>query len=518
MEYSLHNFLEREDWLKDLVDNAHDLIQIIHVDGSILYVNQSWLVTLGYTEAEVLGKPIYSFIAPPDVKRYTDYRNGIINGIIANQEIIFDFETKSKTLCRVEGFVSLKLKEGKPAYTHGFFRDITAKVKNEAQLQDYSREINERRYGLEQLLINAPDAVIAIDQDSHITFWNPKAEALFGWSADEVLHRSLSEIIIPVQYRQAHAAGMKRYLATGESHVLNKTIEITALKKGGQEFYVALTIAEFKYLGKTAFVAFLRDVTEQKSNQLALERKTKELEQSNINLQEFAYAASHDLKEPVRKILTFSDRLKHRLKGRLEEEDARYLARMENAANRMNALIEDLLTYSHVSRGASIVEEVDLNKKVALVLEDLELEVQEKQAVITVDTLPVIKGNRRQMQQLFQNLISNALKYHKPGVAPVIHISSQRINAGDAALQLPGELCQEACHLIEVKDNGIGFEQEDAERIFNVFTRLHGNAEYRGSGVGLSIVRKVVENHSGYIWAQSQPGAGTTFKIVLPAM
>jgi signal transduction histidine kinase len=160
---------------------------------------------------------------------------------------------------------------------------------------------------------------------------------------------------------------------------------------------------------------------------------------------------------------------------------------------------------------------VDLNQKVKLVLEDLEVEVEEKKAIVTIETLPTIRGHRRQLQQLFQNLISNALKYSRPDVRPTVHISARRVKGNDVALPITHADSGKQYHLIEVRDNGIGFSQIDAERIFNVFTRLHGNAEYKGTGVGLSIVRKVVENHGGYIWAESKEDEGAIFKVLLPA-
>jgi light-regulated signal transduction histidine kinase (bacteriophytochrome) len=168
-----------------------------------------------------------------------------------------------------------------------------------------------------------------------------------------------------------------------------------------------------------------------------------------------------------------------------------------------------------VSRGAELEERVDLNKKVKLVLEDLEVEIEEKKAVIEVDILPTVKGHRRQLQQLFQNLIGNAIKYHKPGVTPEVHITCQKASL-EESIPVITEKSIGRYYLIGIKDNGIGFEEEHADRIFNVFTRLHGNAEYKGTGVGLSIARKVVENHRGYIWAEGIPGDGATFKVLLP--
>lgn len=248
----------------------------------------------------------------------------------------------------------------------------------------------------------------------------------------------------------------------------------------------------------------------------ALENLNQELQRSNANLEEFAYAASHDMKEPIRKIQFFSERIRNHLDGKLEPEDARYFDRLELATKRMGTLIDDLLLYSHISRGTHIEEPVDLNQIVSLVLEDLELEIEEKKAVIHTNKLPQIKGNKRQLQQLFQNLIANSLKYTKPGLNPEVWISCNLLPAGETPSNLQHDLLRDF-YLISVKDNGIGFDQADADRIFNVFTRLHGNAEYRGTGVGLSIVRKVVENHRGQIVAEGQPGEGAIFNIYLPA-
>ena len=245
-----------------------------------------------------------------------------------------------------------------------------------------------------------------------------------------------------------------------------------------------------------------------------LERLNCELKRSNDNLEEFAYAASHDLKEPIRKINFFASRLKRELAAALSDEQVRLFDRMESSALRMSTLIDDLLTFSHISKEGSQAEPVDLNAKVQAVLEDLELEIQEKGATITIDPLPTIKGHKRQVQQLFQNLVGNALKYSKPGTPPQIRIRYKEVSGAEAPVCLP-EAGSKRYHLVEISDNGIGFKQEDAARIFNVFTRLHGNGEYKGSGVGLSLARKVAENHGGCITAESVPGEGATFKVLL---
>ena len=301
-----------------------------------------------------------------------------------------------------------------------------------------------------------------------------------------------------------------------EYELLNgKTGEQRIVRAMGQVYYD-------KNMNPIKIAGTAQDITNQRRTQFALEAEVqkrtkeladaneslnntiKELNRSNSHLEEFAHAASHDLKEPIRKIQFFTQHLKDQLNP-LQESQLRSFSRIEKATERMGNLIDDLLLYSHVSQRPHEMEVVDLNEKIQFVLEDLELDIQEKYATIRFEDLPVIKGYRRQLQQLFQNLISNALKYSKNDVPPVIEISaSQLIDNG------------QHYHVITVKDNGIGFEQVYAEKIFQMFTRLHGKSEYSGTGVGLSIAKKVVENHNGYISAVSSPGVGTTFNVHFP--
>lgn len=259
------------------------------------------------------------------------------------------------------------------------------------------------------------------------------------------------------------------------------------------------------------------NITPTKEAQIRQQKLLDELQRSNTNLEEFAYAASHDLKEPIRKVLFFADRLKGRLKDRLDEEDTRLFDRLEAANQRMGGLVDDLLAYSQVSQRPHMLTDVDLNALMQVILDDLELEIEEKGARITIGRLATVQGHQRQLQQLFQNLVGNALKYSKPGVAPEITVSCRRVSGQETGLSLTLEEQVRPFYCIEVRDNGIGFEQADAERIFNVFQRLHGRSEYSGSGVGLAIARKVAENHGGHITAESAPGQGSAFRVYLPA-
>lgn len=254
----------------------------------------------------------------------------------------------------------------------------------------------------------------------------------------------------------------------------------------------------------------IENLVDERTKELAQANETlqimnKELQRSNANLEEFAHVASHDLKEPVRKINFFTNQLKDSLSPHLNVAELSLFGRIENATERMRDLIDDLLLYSHVSQRPHSIEEVTLNDQIQRVLEDLELNIHEKNAIINVGTLPVVKGYPRQLQQLFQNLISNALKYSKANQAPRIDITASTLKENN-----------EDYYVISVKDDGIGFNQAYAEKIFQMFTRLHARNEYSGTGVGLSIVKKVVQNHNGFIRVESSENEGALFKIYLP--
>lgn len=232
-----------------------------------------------------------------------------------------------------------------------------------------------------------------------------------------------------------------------------------------------------------------------------------ELEQKNSELQSFAYVASHDLQEPLRKIRTFSDRMQATYAGKLDERGLDYLRRMQNAAERMQVLIHDLLLFSRVTTQAQPVRTVNLKTVLDGVLSDLEVHIEETQAQVVVGDLPTIDADPTQMRQLFQNLLSNAIKFHQPDQPLVVQVNSEKVMADGR---------DPCCWQISVTDNGIGFEEKYADRIFTIFQRLHGRHDYAGTGVGLAICRKIVDRHHGHIIAHSQPGQGATFIVTLP--
>ena len=248
-----------------------------------------------------------------------------------------------------------------------------------------------------------------------------------------------------------------------------------------------------------------------------LEEHAARLKASNRELEEFAYVASHDLQEPLRKVQAFGERLKDACGDRLEGRAVDYLDRMQTAAARMQRLIGDLLTFSRVTSRKEAYNRTDLNTVVGGVLSDLYVRINELDAQVNVDPLPTIDADATQMQQLFQNLIGNALKFSKAGEPPRIRVRAAVVeNTRGVEVSVPGPCREQGYVEISVQDRGIGFDSKYTEKIFAVFQRLHGRTEYEGTGVGLAVCKKVVERHGGGIRAQSEPGAGATFTVVLP--
>ncbi len=315
--------------------------------------------------------------------------------------------------------------------------------------------------------------------------------------------------------RVLHALGKVIYDSDGQPiKLLGTAQDVTAERnrQRGLEQLVQLRTAEL--------AAMNQELEAQNEEYLAVNEELEEANQllirSNDNLQQFAYVASHDLQEPLRKIQQFSDRLISQnvastIKG------SQYLDRIQAAAGRMSVLIEDLLDFSRISTGRDIHQIVRLNKVVETVLSDLDLVIEETGAVVEIGMLPTVQGNALQLGQLFQNLISNALKFRKPGLAPYIQVTGILVLQGQLPVSVKPVCHTGSYHQIEIRDNGIGFDEKYLDRIFQVFQRLHGRNEFQGTGIGLAICEKVMVNHGGSITATSQPGEGASFKVFFPA-
>ncbi len=266
--------------------------------------------------------------------------------------------------------------------------------------------------------------------------------------------------------------------------------------------------------GKKVLIGINSDITEQRLNSIALEEKNRSLEQSNKELDSFNHIASHDLQEPLRKIQTFISRISDYEATMMSEKGKEYFARIQDAASRMRTLIDDLLLFSSTNKAEKVFEMMDLDDTLNNVKQELSQTIEEKNAIIESDPLPTLHAVRFQMHQLFMNLIGNALKYSKPNVAPYIKIHCESLYAQQYPNLKTDTLRK--YYKLTITDNGVGFDQQHAENIFVLFHRLHHKNDYAGTGIGLAICKKIVDNHGGFISAESTPDIGSSFTVYLP--
>jgi len=286
------------------------------------------------------------------------------------------------------------------------------------------------------------------------------------------------------------------------------------IRKDGEMRYI-MSVGKFIIENnRKIHIGIGKDITEQYRSNVALEERNRELEQSIKELESFNQVASHDLQEPLRKIQTFISRLNEKERANISETGKEYLSKIESSANNMRMLIDDLLLFSRTNKAEEVFDKSDLNQLLEKATQELAQNIEEKNAVIKAVILPELHVIPFQVQQLFSNLIGNALKYSKPGVSPLITIDCEKL----AANEYPDFIkdTRKKYYKISISDNGLGFEQQYAEKIFILFNRLYQKSEYPGTGIGLSICKKIAENHSGYITAEGKPGIGATFSVFLP--
>ena len=303
----------------------------------------------------------------------------------------------------------------------------------------------------------------------------------------------------------------------------NFLTELKTEKKGSAIDYRIIQEGHTRYLSLTVkahtdisinIVGAVVDITERKEYEKKLKQNNKELKRSNEDLEQFASVASHDMQEPLRKIRAFGDRLAAKYQGTLGEQGTDYIFRMQSAVSRMQLLIQDLLTFSKVSRveiDYQLLQPVSILEEV---LDDIDILVKQEQAVVQIGVIPSFYGDTLQVKRLFQNLITNAIKFHKPNVKPLVEIQGRQMQEYEILKELSIALPQDEYVLISIKDNGIGFDNKYAERIFTIFQRLHGHTAYEGTGIGLAICRKIVTNHDGYILAKSTELVGSEFIVI----
>ena len=407
-----------------------------------------------------------------------------------------------------------KLRKAEKSLAHERQTLESSKAVLEVHVQARTKELQKLQRRYELILNSAGEGICGLDADGKTTFANPAAAKLTGWPLEELIGKTEQEIF------GTNGTDEQASLPGGDSE------ERVLYRRDGSCFTAEAIRTSINENGQAVgAVLVFKDITERKRVEETLAQKAAELARSNTELEQFAFVASHDLQEPLRKIQAFGDRLKAKCDGAIASEARDYLERMQSAAARMRTLIDDLLAFSRVMRSAQPFIPVDLAAVTKEVLGDLELRIERTGAQVEVGDLPVVEADPLQMRQLLLNLISNGLKFQPPGGAPVLKIQASVVEPGvtgqvgsatrgSANSDQPaavGPLCE-----ITIQDNGIGFDEKYAEKIFAVFQRLHGRYEYEGTGVGLAVCRRITDRHHGTITARSRPGEGATFIVTLP--
>jgi PAS domain S-box-containing protein len=366
------------------------------------------------------------------------------------------------------------------------------------------QQIEDREQRFRSLFTYVPEAVFALDMEGNIVDCNLAAVQMTGYSREELVHSPYSMMVVPELHER-----LASHIARAASGATQQ-VELQRVRRDGSRY----TTVSFKtpIIVDGALVgifSIVRDVTAERVNRLALEDALRTVKGHNRELEEFAFVASHDLQEPLRKVRAFGDRLRLHLDSRADTESLDYIERMRAAAERMQRLIDDLLAYSRVAKRERTLRRLELRDVLAGVLADLETSIEQKHAEVASSNLPAIDADETQMRQLLQNLISNALKFGQEGRAPRITVQGEVFWPESGFDRRPWVR-------IVIADNGIGFDNKYAERIFAAFQRLHGQREYSGSGIGLAIVRRIVERHGGHIHAEATLGEGARFVIEMP--
>lgn len=513
----IHELREMQAALRDseeryrlFFQNSMDgIVATLHDEGRIMAVNSEACRIFGYTAEEFRGLAEDAMLDGADPRLAVMIgereRTGTWNGQLTYRKkggAKFPAEISSALFrdsegCRIGIVILRDITERKRMETEL----LAARDELERKVRERTRELveaNRALVGQAALLDLAHDAILVRDIENRIIFWNKGAEKTYGHAREQALGKTTGELlhtsapvppeqIIEQVLREGWWEGeMEHRTASGDTI----TVESRWALQTGQDG------------GPSGFLEINRDVTLRKQAEEDLKANLRRLELVNAELQEFAFVASHDLQEPLRKIQAFGDRLKRKCGHKLDEVESDYLARMENAAGRMQQLIRELLSYSRVSTKREPFQLVELKQVVEEVVQIFEHRFRDYRARIEIGELPAVDADATQMKQLFQNLIGNALKFQKAGAKPLVRVY--------------GRPHGEHARRIFVEDNGIGFDEKYVDRIFAPFQRLHGRMEYEGTGMGLAICRKIVERHQGSITARSRPGEGSTFIVTLP--
>jgi len=481
---------ESEKKYRELVETSKDMIFKIDREGNLLFTNKSWGKRLGFSKDHEKKMNVFDLIHSEDLKVTIEQFGRVLGG-----QNIENLEFRSKT--KNGSFITI-LVNASPIFDSlgnviailGIARDIT-------KLKQFEEELKGSEERLKIIFEYAPDAYYLSDFEGNFIDENKAAEELIGYKREELIGKNFLDLgLLSPDYFEKAVEGLAKNVAgepTGpDEFVLNR--------KDGQQLPVEIRTYPVNIRGQDLTLGIARDITERKQVEGKLKETVAELKRTNADLEQIIKVAYHDLQEPLRTVSSYVQLLKRNYKGKLDKDADEFIGYTVDGVNRMHRLISDLLTYLNAGTKDKPFESVDTSNVIDNVVASLRKIIDETGAVITYDPLPIVVADNLQLFQLSKNLISNAIKFHGEE-SPRIHISARQ---------------RENEWLFSVHDNGIGIGPEFHGRIFNLFQRLHNGNEYPGTGIGLAISKKIVENHGGQIWVESESGRGSTFYFTIP--
>ncbi len=464
-----------------IVESTPNAIVLVNKEGKIAYINSQTEKLFGYARAELIGQTVEKLIPPRYAEKHPGFRNMFfhapeVRSMGAGRELFalrkdnteFPIEIGLNPVVTVDGTLVL-----------ASIIDITERKKAEARFR--------------LVVESAPNAMVLVNQEGTISLVNTQTEKLFGYDRKELIGQKL-ELLIPDRFKHHHPEHRNTYFKKPQTRAMGAGRDLFARCKNGMEIQVEIGLNPIETDEGHLVLASIIDITERKIQEATLQKQL-ELEIKNKELEQFAYIASHDLQEPLRTVSNYMQVFEEDYINQLDDTAHKYLQSVKNATQRMRTLIKSLLDFSRLGVNKKLIL-CDCQKLVQEVIADMHTAIKDAGCTIEIGQLPKVNLYEVEMRQVFQNLISNAIKFRKKDTAPKICIT---------------------CELIDKKwrfaisDNGIGIAKEHFSKLFNVFQRLHTETEYAGNGIGLANCKKIVQLHDGEIWIESSPGEGTTF-------
>jgi PAS domain S-box-containing protein len=485
-------------YARSLLEASLDPLVTISHEGKVTDVNQATELATGVSRERLIGSDFSGYFTEPH-KANEGYMKVLAEGLVRDYPLTIR-HVSGGTMDVLYNATVYKNEAGEVQGVFAAARDITERKKAEQDLRAASLYAR-------GLLEASLDPLVTISPGGNITDVNQATEIATGVGRDVLIGSVFSSYFTEPQKADE---GYRKVISEG--YVRDYPLTIRHVSGGTMDVLYNATVYKNEAGEVQGVFAAARDITERKRAEEELShyrehleelvtQRTDELSRSNRDLEQFAYAASHDLQEPLRMISGYLQLLSDRYKGQLDEKADKYIDYSVDGAARMSVLIRDLLDYSRVNTRGEELRNVDCNKAFQSAMRNLDTAIKESGAAITHDSLPVLSADQTQLAQLFQNLVGNAIKFRSPERPPQIHVSVRK---------------DQTHWIFRVQDNGIGFEQQYEDKIFMIFQRLHGRGQYPGTGIGLAICKRIIERHGGKIWADSEPDKGTSFFFTIP--